>query len=159
MIVRYRTQRNEIWRWYWMYWRASLWRTWLLYGAAAFCLTLLASYNGGRWPQMFLAAMCPPILLWAFLAIFPQVMFKSKERIFEIGPNGIDTEIGGNRVHRDWNEIASITDKNGVIAIVVARTRNAFLVPDRAFESAKQRDSFLRQAIEFHAAARAAAAR
>ena len=44
---------------------------------------------------MFLAAMCPPILLWAFLAIFPQVMFKSKERTFEIGPNGIDTEIGG----------------------------------------------------------------
>jgi hypothetical protein len=104
---------------------------------------------------MFLAAMCPPILLWAFLAIFPQVMFKSKERTFEIGPNGIDTEIGGNRVHRDWREIASIADKNGVIAIVVARTGNAFLVPDRAFESLDQRDDFVRQAIEFHAAARA----
>ena len=81
-------------------------------------------------------------------------MFKSRERTFEIGPNGIDSEIGGNRTHRDWREIASITDKNGVIAIVVARTRNAFLVPSRAFESAKQRDEFLRQAMAFHAGAR-----
>src|SRR5947208_574648 len=149
MIVRYRTQRDEICRWYWMYWRASLWRTWLFYGAAAFCLTLLASSNRGRWPQMFLIAMCAPILLWTFFAIFPQVMFKSKERTFEIGPNGIDSEIGGTRAHRDWREIASITDKNGVIAIVVARTSNAFLVPDRAFESAQQRDEFLRQAMAF----------
>ena len=59
MIVRYRTQRDEIWRWYWMQWRASLWRKWLLYGAAAFCLTMV-TYNNGRWPQVFLIALFPP---------------------------------------------------------------------------------------------------
>src|SRR5262249_12006189 len=152
-IVRYRARRGEVWRWYWRRWRAKLWQTWLLGGGAAYAAVLFVFASEHPFETRdLLTALWAPAVLWMFLALFPQAMFKSAERTLEIGPGGIDSCIGVKRAHRDWREIDTITETNGVIALRVRRTGNAFLVPDRAFESGEQRTEFLRQAREWLAA-------
>jgi hypothetical protein len=79
-------------------------------------------------------------------------MFKHRERVLAVGPDGIDTTIGKKSAHRDWSEISAVEDRAGVVAITVRQTGNAFLIPNRAFADDGARADFLRRAAAWHAA-------
>lgn len=147
MIVRYSMRRGEIWRWYWKRWREGLWRRWMAGGAVVYGAALLLRYGSAYAlaPSDFVSALPGPFVLWTFFALYPQVRFKSEERRLEVGSGGIDTEIRGMHKHYDWRDISAIAFENGIVE-VRTRTGNAFLVPQRAFESAQQRDEFLQRA-------------
>lgn len=153
--LRYRSQRREVWNFYWARWRASLWRSWLLYGALVVVGALVIdSYDHKLGWQDAPVALLYMLLLFAFFTIFPQLAFKPQERVLNADPGGIDTTVGGESGHRDWREIGSITDDGDAITFVVARTGNAFIVPMRAFQGAAERAEFLRAVMEWHEAAR-----
>jgi hypothetical protein len=152
MIVHYHMRRDEVWRWYWQRWRENLWKSWLLAGLMAFAWPLLV--RGRVDLSGILIGLLMTLAVFLFFTLYPQAMFKSQERTLEIGAGGIDTEIGGKRAHRDWNEIASISEKIGMIVFLVARTGNAFLVPDRAFANSGERATYLNQAQNWLAASK-----
>ncbi len=82
--LRYRSQRRELWAFYWRRWRAGLWRQWLL---AVVAVTSATSYglqqrHPGQWPTsgdiaVTLLAVCA---ILAIFIIYPQAMFKPQER-------------------------------------------------------------------------------
>ncbi|MBV9990787.1 MAG: hypothetical protein JOZ72_05785 [Alphaproteobacteria bacterium] len=116
-------------------------------GAVVYGAALLLRYDSAYMlaPSDFMNALPGPFVLWTFFALYPQARFKPEERRLEIGSGGIDTEIRGMHKHYDWRDISAIVSEYGIIE-VRTQTGNAFLVPERAFESAHQRDEFLQQA-------------
>ena len=74
---------------------------------------------------------------------FPQIMFKPKERALTVSANGIDTEIGRIKGHIGWNEVSKVEEASHAVVITRKKSGNAFIVPNRAFQSEEQRDVFL----------------
>jgi hypothetical protein len=154
IVLRYRSSRRDIWAWYWRRWRELLWAYWLVIGIAVVGFTLLyANSTHPIGPADVMRAGAYLALALAAMAIYPQFSFKSEERVFIIGPSGIDSTIGAKPAHRDWVDISEITDIGTHIVFTVAATLNAFLVPNRAFGDAAARADFLQRAMAWHVAA------
>ncbi len=152
ITVRYRTTRKEIWRFYWQQWRRRLWIYWLAFAVAieiAFQRSLL-QFNA----HDAVGGTVTVGIVWLGLLIYPQLNFKPKERVLTIDKDGVHTTIGKESGVRTWREIASILDRDDAIYIIVAKTMNAFVVPQRAFGSAAERMNFLESAKRWHTAAR-----
>lgn len=166
-VLKYRVERHEIWTWYWWAWRQprGLWSYWVLVGAAiAICAYLARTAERIGTPDDVAASLAIGFAVCAFFILYPQLMYKGRERVLHVSASGIDTSIGAMSAHRDWRDIASVVDRGAYIAAVVAggvpfgvfwlRTRNgnAFVIPNRAFADSSERATFLQQALSWHAA-------
>jgi len=152
MTIRYSSSRKEVNQWYWKKWREKLW----FYHALLFVLTVTISMGGlhARSASDVLRGVSVGLLVLLVLVVFPQVMFKPKERTLSANENGIDTEIGKIRRHIGWNEISKIEDVSDVIVITRKRSGNAFIVPKRAFESPQEREAFYKAVKDWQSPAK-----
>ena len=152
ITLRYRAQRRDVWRWYWRSWRGGLWRTWIGGGLAVAAVMLGLrgrEHVVGAQDLVFVAVVLTALAI-CFVA-YPQVAFKTQERVLVAGPSGIDSTIGSKSGHRDWSEIGAVEDFGDGIAIKVAKTGNAFLIPNHAFADVALRALFLRSVAQWRA--------
>jgi hypothetical protein len=166
-VLKYRVERSEIWRWYWWSWHQprGLWSYWVFVCAAVAtgCYFFRTSERPATLDDMVISLIAALAICFFFI-LYPQIMYKTRERILRVTGNGLDTSIGAMSGRRDWKDISSIIDRGNYVAIVVAggiplgvcwlRTLNgnAFIVPNRAFHGASERAAFLDQARRWHAA-------
>lgn len=147
--IRYSSSRAELWQWYWRTWRKSLWR---IHAAAAIILgfVLSGSHLDVVHLTLWLAytLLSFPMVVAAFAA-FPQLKFKSQERILQAGQEGWASQIGRMSGSRMWSEVASIDDEAGTV-VIRGINGNALVVPARAFISNKQRQQFVKDIREWH---------
>ena len=74
--------------------------------------------------------------------MYPMVMFKAQVRTLEIGESGIFTAVGKRSRKIAWSEIKTVRERDGYIEIS-GRSKNAFILPPRAFKSDAERDQIL----------------
>ena len=142
--VKYVSQRSEIWSWYWSQWRKKLWKVHAAYIVAAVALEFIlskASYLV-RLEQGLVVA----FVVVGFMVICPQLKFKAAERTLRLDGDGIAGVIGRTRYQRPWKSVRLVEDRGDSLALVMANG-NAFVVPDRAFADAIERDHFKSYAI------------
>ncbi|WP_143109218.1 hypothetical protein [Dyella sp. OK004] len=149
--LRYRSGRMEVWRWYWRVWRAKYWWWHLLSAAAAFGMIVALSGTKLGPSKLLVGFLLTALILITLMAAWPQVMFKSKERILDVGPEGWSTQIGRKSGSRSWGQVASIESAFGLIAIV-STSGNSILVPERAFSDRAAKEAFLQDAKRWHEA-------
>lgn len=155
MTLRYTSARSEVWWWYKVMWRRGLWRNWLLMGAIVFATTLWTKAEAHPLgPKDYAVAAFVVAILWLFFALFPQMAFKARERMLTIGPEGIDSNVGAQAAQRPWRDVGPIEEAGSLIVMPVVSTKNAFLVPQRAFATVGERAEFLKRAREWQQAAR-----
>jgi hypothetical protein len=155
IILRYRSRRAEVWRWYWRCWLRphGLWR----YHAALFVavagMVLWATTRFQAFPPRILAvAILLGLASIAWLPLWPLLRFKSSERMLNLDESGASTTIGAKSGEVLWRDVARIDEAGNVIAIT-ARAGNAFLIPDRAFATAAERAAVLATMTAWHRAA------
>lgn len=85
------------------------------------------------------------------MAAWPQIAFKSQERVLEVGPEGWSSRIAKKYGSRTWKAVASVQSNDEVISIVSA-SGNALLIPMRAFQSQSAREAFLLDIRRWHEA-------
>jgi hypothetical protein len=150
--LRYRSTRAEIWRWYWRAWRAQLWKVHVLAAAAA-AFICAATFTGPVTLTRYLVSFCvtfPIVVL--FLSLWPQIMFKSKERVLTVGHQGWSTQIGKKSGSRSWAQIASVQSTPNSV-VLVSMTGNALIIPSRAFADSASRMQFVQDVQCWHRAA------
>jgi hypothetical protein len=154
--IEYSSLRREVWKFYWRSWRQRLWKIHLLVFVA---VTLLAfeyfAMQGFVAPNGAMLAFGCGFFSIAWMPIFPLLRFRPQTRSLEIDAEGISTTIGKISARRLWQEIASITEADGNIVVLV-KTGNAFIIPPRAFDSENARLAFLAFAQNALAASRSA---
>jgi len=110
------------------------------------CILAIAVSLDGRWPPRSSGSVLYGLLTAAaliiFFILFPQLMFKPHERTLIVSEGGIDTRIGRKSGTLKWEEVAAIQDMPDLTTIV-GKNGNAFLIPNRAFDSEKDRSEFL----------------
>jgi hypothetical protein len=147
----YRSSRSEVWRFYWAAWRARLWRVHLLVAAVlAFMLPDILGVPPAisSYVVYFFGALPAVTLLFA---LWPQVMFKSKERTLLVGPDGWSTKIGNKSGSRRWAEIASVQEARDSV-VITSTTGNALIVPARAFVNEAFKGQFVKDSQAWHRA-------
>jgi hypothetical protein len=153
-VLRYRSSRGEVWRWYWRQWKNKFWKLHLAWALAMTWLLstmLLSIASPGAVLLSFLMSMA---LVVGVMACVPQVLFKRRERLLKVDARGWYSEIGNASGSRSWTEVASIQGRGGTVAIV-GINGNAMIVPRRAFDDAAHQEQFLNHALAWHAAAMA----
>jgi hypothetical protein len=145
----YRSRRMEVWRWYWDAWLSNYW-WWHLLIAAVVTWATFASLNDSFGPIEFFVRFLwiTPIVI-VLMAAWPQVAFKSQERILEVGPEGWSSRIAEKHGSKTWEMVASIQCDDDTISIVSA-SGNALLVPRSAFQSKASWDAFLSDIRRWH---------
>lgn len=147
--LRYRSSRNEVWRWYWAAWRAKFWR---IHALLAMVIALLVTYSTTLQLQPSLALVSFVVVLpviTLFFSLWPQIAFKGQERTLNIGPDGWSTQIGRLSGNRTWSEVASVTECNGTLAIT-GKNGNALIVPQRALSSLSSWQQFVEDVQAWH---------
>ncbi|WP_233841568.1 YcxB family protein [Dyella sp. 2HG41-7] len=150
--LRYSSSRIEVWRWYWRAWR-SKYGWWHLLIAAGITWDTLDSQGGAFHLSTFLLRyvwILPTVVV--VMAAWPQIAFKSQERLLDVGPEGWSTRIGKKSGSRTWRMVGSIRSNDEVICIV-STTGNALLIPKRAFQSGLSREAFLTDIRRWHGSA------
>jgi hypothetical protein len=147
--LRYRSSRTEVWRWYWRTWKSKLWWQHLALAAAMSWLVAALSRDRLTLAGFLLGFSLTAALVVLIMASWPQVMFKSKERVLEVGPDGWSTRIGAKSGSRSWAQVASIEKAQDTIAII-STTGNALIIPARAFSDAGHMAAFLEDAQRWH---------
>ena len=152
ITIRYRSSRKEVNEWYWKKWREKFWR----YHAAFLVLIVVVSV--GQWPPRSSSDVLRGVIIGLLAVLgfiaFPQIMFKPKERMLSANETGIYTEIGKIKKQIGWNEISKIEEDSQAILITRKKSGNAFIVPDRAFQSQQEREAFYKFAKDWHSKAR-----
>lgn len=145
----YRSSRPEVWRWYWIAWRARFWRVHLV--VSAVLAVVLSDILRVR-PTMNSLLLCfvavLPVVTFLF-ALWPQVMFKNEERTLLVGPDGWSTKIGNKSGSRTWAEIASVQETADSV-VITTTTSNALIVPARAFADKALKAQFVRDSQAWH---------
>jgi len=141
--LRYRSSRAEVWRWYWRLWRFRLWHLHAVIAGAASFAVLSHDVLHGHLLKWGAGALLVFMLLVSISVGISQLLFKERERILDVGPDGWSTRIGKKKGSRKWSELAPVKDENGVV-VMASKRGNALLIPDRAFECASQRSEFLK---------------
>jgi YcxB-like protein len=142
ITLTYCTTRRELATWYWRMWKKNLWKF-----HAAFIVTSIAVVllTAGHWPPSVMdivRGIAVAVAVIASLILFPQIMFKPEVRTLSFDKNGLRTKIGKQSGNVPWQEIESITDSESTI-VISRKNLNAFLVPQRAFQSDQERASVL----------------
>jgi hypothetical protein len=149
--LRYSSTRAEIWRWYWVAWKAKFWRLHILLAAAAAWIVTVTVDGSIDFRRYFLCFAIALPLVIIFMALWPQVMFKSKERVLHVGPGGWSTRIGTQSGSRSWAQVASIQDTSDAV-VITGTTGNALIIPSRAFQSPSSKQQFVKDAQSWHSA-------
>lgn len=147
--LRYRSSRVEVWRWYWRAW-LSRYGWWHLLLAVAVTGETLAIQDGEFQLSKFLLRFLwvAPTLV-GLMAAWPQVAFKSQERLLEVGPEGWSTSIAKKSGSRTWRMVDSIRSNDEII-FIVSTSGNALLIPKRAFQNGISREAFLADIRHWH---------
>jgi hypothetical protein len=103
-------------------------------------------------PRMVALAILLGFASIAWLPLWPLLQFKSQERVLKLDESGASTTIGSRSGEVLWRDVARIEDGPEVIAIT-RRAGNAFLIPDRAFATAKERAAVLATIVAWQRAA------
>jgi hypothetical protein len=141
-VLRYRSSRFEVWRWYWRTWRTRLWR---IHITAAFVLGFLMSRvlpgldSASGWAA---ASIITFVVFCTFSVVFSQLAFKSAERTLTLDEQGWSTQIGTKTGARKWNDTTPIYEQSGAI-VIAYENGNALIIPKRAFTSDAERSKFL----------------
>ena len=112
-----------------------------------FCWVSHKSTDPILWGKYFLIAF---LVVTAISSVLPQLLFKSQERILNVGPEGWDTQIGKKKGARSWGEVASVQEDSGKV-VITNKNGNALIVPERAFISSDDRDRFYNDIKDWHA--------
>jgi hypothetical protein len=142
VTLKYSTTRHELATWYWTMWKKKLWRVHILYLLIPLAVVVLVA---GHWlpsPMEITRGLVVGAAVVLFLILFPQIMFKPQVRTLVLDRNGIRTTIGKKTGTISWQEIESVRDSEGTI-VISRKNLNAFLVPQRAFQSEQERASVL----------------
>jgi hypothetical protein len=153
--VNYASRRSEIWRWYWRAWKrpAGLWRFHVMFGLVfAFFLTVLLEPGAFRLGYFLTVAVIGTLACVVFLPLWPQLRFKPAIRTLTINAEGLVTAVGSASGSLSWNDIRSIEESDGAI-VITGNNKNAFVVPERAFENTSDQKQFLEAARQWHRAA------
>ncbi len=150
ITINYTSSRSEVWHWYKKMWQRRLWK----YHVAIICALFLSSLISGAVRSVDdIPFLIVPLLIGlaaiGFMVLYPQLMFKPKERIMTLDRQGIRTMIGKESGEVDWREINSIESDNNCI-FITRKNGNAFIVPGRAFASASDRSHFINSIREWH---------
>jgi hypothetical protein len=144
IALTYASRRSEVWRWYWRVWREKLW----MYHAYCFVFFPLMAVLlfDSQWPPQdyrhALYGLLVAAAIVAFFIAFPQIVFKPQVRQLAIGEDGISTTIGKKSKTFEWGSVTEVEDTPNFI--MIRRTNgNAFLIPDRAFNSEQEKGDFL----------------
>jgi hypothetical protein len=157
LTLRYRSSRAEVWRWYWRAWLRpkGLWR----YHAVIFaCVAAIIlgprAQPGPLKGQDVFAALAFASAALIFLAAWPQIRFKSQERVLTLDERGVSTVIGSLSASVPWNRVVSIDVDNDTI-VITGKNGNAFIVPNRAFPGDLDRAEVIRIIRDWHHASSA----
>ena len=142
VTLTYSTTRRELATWYARMWKKKLWKF-----HAAFLVTSIAVVvlTAGHWPPSVMdmvRGLAVAVAVIASLILFPQIMFKPEVRTLSFDQNGLRTKIGKKSGSVSWQDIESVTDSESTI-VISRKNLNAFLVPQRAFQSDQERASVL----------------
>ena len=142
VTLSYSSTRHELATWYWRMWKKKLWKVHIV--CLVISLTVVV-FAAGHWPPSTMEitrGLVVGAAVVLFLILFPQMMFKSQVRTLVFDRNGIRTKIGKKTGTISWQEIDNISDTEGTI-VISRKNLNAFLVPQRAFQSEQERVSVL----------------
>lgn len=132
--LHYQSSRQEVWHWYWRAWRAKLWRVHVLMAGFVTFSVALSAKPPLQVSFIFLSfVLALPIVILLF-AVWPQLMFKNKERTLNIGPEGWSTQIGRLTGKCTWGEVASVAEENEAL-VITGKNGNALIVPLRALQN------------------------
>lgn len=140
--ISYASRRDEVWQWYWRAWRQGLWRTHACVFLITASLGALALYGG--WPNNaveWAIVLSIGLLPLAFFALFPMIKFKPHTRTLVVSESGIDTTVGKLSGTVPWEDISCVREDGGKL-IIQRRNLNAFIIPERAFETSEARLEF-----------------
>ena len=137
--LRYSSTRAEIWRLYWRIWRKHLWRIHVALAVLAGLILSRSQMTVVHVLSYSLAAF--PVVVAAFAA-FPQLAFKSQERLLHVGPDGWSSQIGKKSGARTWAEVATVDEQDGAV-VIRGVNGNALVVPARAFATEAERVQFV----------------
>jgi len=153
MTIEYSSTRRELASWYWYSLRHNPKHlaAWLVCLLAVGFYAFVAEHRTESTVRAAGSA-----LLWAlgaalFLALYPQMRFKSQARTLVISPAGISTSINGRSKEYRWSDVASVLARDDQVYLGF-KNLNAFSVPARAFTSAEARLSFIRLCDEWRQA-------
>ncbi len=142
VTLTYSSTRHELATWYWRMWKKKLWKVHIVCLVISLTVVVLAA---GHWPPSTMEitrGLVVGAAVVLFLILFPQIMFKPQVRTLVFDRNGIRTKIGKKTGTISWQEIDNISDTEGTI-VISRKNLNAFLVPQRAFQSEQERVSVL----------------
>jgi hypothetical protein len=123
-------------------WKKKLWKFHVAFLVTSLAVAVLLA---GHWPPSVMdivRAMVVGGAVVLLLILFPQIMYKPEVRVLVFDRNGIRTKIGKKSGSISWRDIDSISDSEGTI-VITRKNLNAFLVPQRAFQSEQERASAL----------------
>lgn len=147
--LRYSSLRSEVWHWYWKAWKNRLWRIHVSL-AIFFCISFVGIVLKSTVPVIWFKYLVISLLtVIAISSIIPQILFKSQERLLNVGPEGWDTKIGKKKGARNWSEVASIKEDSGKV-VITNKNCNALIVPERAFKSEKDNMRFYDDIRNWH---------
>ncbi|MDA8382587.1 MAG: hypothetical protein M0037_05895 [Betaproteobacteria bacterium] len=147
--IHYHASRREVWRGYWKTWRHRLWASQVLAAAWAgwaFSNSTSRLPSITSWGLAFLVAL-PVIAL--VMALVPQILFKSAERIVHVGPHGWSTEIGKVTETRAWSEVASVEEWAGQV-VIASPSGDALVIPARALPDSASWRQFVQDIQQWH---------
>ena len=161
MTLQYSVKRAELAAWYWHSLRTNpKHRTgWLVcMGSLAIAgFSVAANVGHASLATAAAAAIGVAAVGAIFFAGYPQLRYKPEVRILTADSTGLATAIGTRAERYDWAAVDRIRPGPSALLIQM-RNANAFIVPDRAFGSAEQRDAFIAECAAYRAAAIARAA-
>jgi hypothetical protein len=151
--VTYCSRRIEVWRWYWRAWArpAGLWRFHVLFGLTVALISTETRRRGTfDWTYFCVAAVFGFLCALVLLPLWPQMRFKSAVRSLTINAEGLTTSIGKISASRQWKDVRSIDLEDGAV-IITGNSKNAFIIPSRAFADDRERVEFYKSAQRWHA--------
>jgi len=105
--------------------------------------------GGDLSPAVLSQGLAHSLLAVSWLPFYPLLKFKPEARTLEIGSDGISTSVGKRSGRRACSEIRSASAQDDEI-VILGKNGNAFIVPTRAFPSAKEHQHFLSFAQTAH---------
>ncbi|NJC42381.1 hypothetical protein GGQ87_002676 [Brevundimonas alba] len=140
-MVRYAVRRDELWTWYWLAWKRTLW----LYHVAIIAMvmtTFVLMEVGGAPGVAVVAGGFTSAALVGAMIMYPQLRYTPQERTLRFDEAGISYERGKQSGRLSWSRIRSVARAGDGIT-VTGRGQSAFIIPGRAFENTAVRDEAL----------------
>jgi hypothetical protein len=147
--LHYRSSRKEVWRWYWRAWRTKLWRVHALLAGFITFIVALSAKPPLQYSSVFVSFVVAVPIITSLFAVWPQLMFKDKERTLNIGPEGWSTQIGRFIGKRTWCGVASVAESSDTL-VITSKNGNALVTPLRALPNPNTWQQFVGEVQAWH---------